>query len=298
MEEHLQYNMLFLYFCKLSVGSPVPDHSTICRWRERFNKFDLYEKLFTLINDQLDDKGLEIRRGGHIDATLQQSAARPRRKEVIEVEPVGDDELPENLTTAECSPLVPSIVKDKPKVLYTKTESKDPDAAWVKKGKQYTYGYKKMVITNLTGFINSVITTPANVNDCKIAIPCIEKANLEPYYPLTGDKGFDSQAIRSYLHENNLFDFIMQKKKRKEKYNEERSSRNKKISKVRFVVERTFGYIKLKLGGSRSRYIGLIKTHNSNLMKAIVYNLVRSVRQPILDKCLPEYKNCLLGNQT
>jgi IS5 family transposase len=54
------------------------------------------------------------------------------------------------------------------------------------------------------------------------------------------------------------------------------TSINRGISKVRYVVERTFGCIKQNLGGSRSRYIGLVKTHNFNLIRAIVHNLIKS----------------------
>jgi len=191
------------------------------------------------------------------------SAARPRRKEIVEVEATGDEEIVDGLPT--CTS----------KVAYTKEESKDPDAAWVKKGKKCVYGYNTMITTNLNGFISGVITTPANVNDCKIALQSIAKANLKPYYPLLGDKAFDVQYIRDYLSESKLHDFIMRMKKRGEIDSEARASRNKLISKVRYVIERTFGYLKLKLGGARSRYIGLKKTHNWNLMNAMLYNLIR-----------------------
>ncbi|RME14973.1 MAG: hypothetical protein D6799_06570, partial [Bacteroidetes bacterium] len=51
--------------------------------------------------------------------------------------------------------------------------------------------------------------------------------------------------------------------------------RNKVISKVRYVVERTFGSIKLWFGGMKTRYKGLSKVHFQHLMEAIGYNLYR-----------------------
>jgi len=60
IEEQLQYNLLFIKFCKFSISSPVPDHSTICRWRGYFSEFDVYERLFFSINAQLEKMGLQI----------------------------------------------------------------------------------------------------------------------------------------------------------------------------------------------------------------------------------------------
>ncbi len=51
--------------------------------------------------------------------------------------------------------------------------------------------------------------------------------------------------------------------------------RNKVISKVRYVVERTFGSIKSWFGGMKMRYKGLSKVHFQHLMEAIGYNLYR-----------------------
>ncbi|HOE76720.1 MAG TPA: transposase, partial [Rectinema sp.] len=47
------YNIMFLWFCQLSMENPVPDHSTICRWRSGFSDKGIYEKLLHEINHQL-----------------------------------------------------------------------------------------------------------------------------------------------------------------------------------------------------------------------------------------------------
>jgi len=94
MEEQLFYNNMFLWFCHLSLENPVPDHSTICRWRNRFSEKGIYEKLLQELNYQLSKHNIKISGGVIVDATLVESHARPRKREIIETEPVGDDEIP------------------------------------------------------------------------------------------------------------------------------------------------------------------------------------------------------------
>jgi IS5 family transposase len=53
MEEQLGYNFMFMWFCKLSLENPVPDHSTISRWRTRFAAQGVYEKLLAEVNKQI-----------------------------------------------------------------------------------------------------------------------------------------------------------------------------------------------------------------------------------------------------
>jgi len=272
MEEQLHFNFLYLHFSKLSMTSPIPDHSTICRWRDRFIKFDVFEALLNVINSRLEELGIGIRKGANIDATFVASAARPRRKEEIEVIPVDENKSSENEETQKTPP---SVVK------HTITESHDPDATWGVKGGRGYFGYKEMIITNTEGFISSVVSAPANIHDLKMAKECVHKAKLEEHYPICGDKAFDSNDFLLFIREKNLIDMIMRKRKRNDVNDALRGRRNKLISSVRFVVERTFGYIKYRLGGSRSRYIGLIKTHNSFLMKAMIYNLTRLIHRPI-----------------
>jgi IS5 family transposase len=269
VEFHLKVNLLYKYFCKLHLSSPVPDHSTVNRWRERFCEFGIYQQVFDEFNKQLYEKGYDIHEATIIDATLIKSQARPRKTETIVTEPVGDESLPEETSTSEKSSdnTVRKITK----------ESKDPDARWVKKGKVSTYGYKETTATNADGFISAIITTPASVSDYQIFEECLTKSNPNPDTPVYADKGYDSEKNRDILKSLKLIDKIMRKKKKNEVRDEERITRNKAISKIRYVVERTYGYMKLKLGLARSKYIGLEKTHNNNLLIGVAYNMIRSV---------------------
>nr|MDK2850322.1 transposase, family [Candidatus Cloacimonadota bacterium] len=78
MEEQLGFNIMFLWFCQLSMENPVPDHSTISRWRSRFSEMGIYEKLLQKINLQLFKYNIKINEGVNVDATLVESKARSR----------------------------------------------------------------------------------------------------------------------------------------------------------------------------------------------------------------------------
>jgi IS5 family transposase len=278
IEEQMNFHILFMHFCGFSIDSNIPDHSTIARWRDRFIEKNIYELCFIEINNQLDAKGLEIKSAVIVDASIVASKSRPRKKVIVEVEPTGDEVLEE--------PHISEIDAKPTNVIVYEEESKDPDARWLKKGKKSYYGYKEHVSTNKKGIINALITTPANVSDTKVFPELLEKVAPAAFTEVYGDKAYSSKKNSDLLDSKRLKDYIMIKHKSRSVKDETIINLNKSISKVRYVVERTFGCIKQNLGGSRSRYDGLVKTHNFNLLKAIAHNLVRASNHVGAELCL------------
>jgi len=71
MEEALHDVPLFREFAGLDNWSTrLPDESTILRFRHLLEKYKLAEQMLALINDLLRDKGLMLRAGTVVDATL------------------------------------------------------------------------------------------------------------------------------------------------------------------------------------------------------------------------------------
>jgi len=117
----------FLRFLGLNIEDPVPNETTICRFRAKLCEVGLAEKLFRLIPGQLEQKGLLLKKGSIVDATLIEAARRP---------------------PAKGSP------------------ARDPDAAHTVRGKKPFYGYKAHVtLDHKSEFIREVKVTPANVHD-------------------------------------------------------------------------------------------------------------------------------------
>ena len=265
MEEQLVYNTMFLWFCHLSMENPVPDHSTICRWRGRFSEKRIYEKLLQEINHQLSKHDIRITEGVIVDATLVESHARPRRKEYIETEPVGDDEIP-GQTTFQATVLAIE-------------ESKDSEARWLKKGNKSIYGYKGHTAVDKThGLVQAIEVTPANVYDGHMLMPLVESLELPEETEVLADKGYCSQENEDALQERNLVSRIMKKKKKNQDMPEETKLFNYSVSTQRYRVERSFGGLKKNFGWGRSIYMGLQKTADYLFMGAIAFNLKRSLK--------------------
>ena len=87
----------------------MPDHSTIWRFRQELAAHGLAEALFEEINRQLDARGLIVRQGTLIDATLLQAAVKP------------------------------------PSVKEGTVSERDPAAGWTKKNGKSHFGYKAHV---------------------------------------------------------------------------------------------------------------------------------------------------------
>lgn len=262
MEEQLYYNVMFLWFCHLSLDNPVPDHSTICRWRARFSEKGIQAKLFDEINRQLSEHHIGVSEGVIVDATIVESHARPRKKEIIETEPVGDDEIPGH-TVFRATEL-------------TVEESKDPDARWIKKGNKSSYGYKVHGVMNKKlGTVLSMKVTPANVYDGHILEAVLDSVDLPENCEVLADKGYCSQENEDMLRDRKLVSKIMRKKKKKQEMPPETKAYNHAISKERYRIERSFGSLKKHFGWSRSIYMGLQKTRDYLIMGAIAFNLKR-----------------------
>src|SRR5512137_1031641 len=82
LEEAICDRLSFQRFLGLSLTDPVPDETRICRFRKKLAEANLGERLFAALAEQLDAKGLIVRRGSLIDATLIKAQPhQPRRGE-------------------------------------------------------------------------------------------------------------------------------------------------------------------------------------------------------------------------
>ena len=73
-EEAISDRLSFRRFLGLNLDQPVPDHSTIHRFRDRLA--GQIDELFHLVTRQLEAQGLILKQGTLVDASLVQSSAR------------------------------------------------------------------------------------------------------------------------------------------------------------------------------------------------------------------------------
>ena len=127
MEEALHDMPLLREFAKLDgVLDRLPDETTILRFRHLLEKHDLAPDMLRVVNDLLQHKGLLLKTGTAVDATLISA---------------------------------PSSTKNK-------SGERDPEMHQTKKGNQWYFGMKAHIgVDAESGFVHTVIGTAANVSD-------------------------------------------------------------------------------------------------------------------------------------
>lgn len=260
LEEALRVRMDFMIITELT---DVPDETTICRFRNRLVQQGLMSILLEAVNDQLMERGLKVREsnGAIVDATIIQSACRPRK--TMETEATSTDH--------EASP-----------PLYATTSqeelSKDPGATWVKKGKHSHFGYKGFAIADQEdGYIETVHVTPAHVSETK---------ELKEFLPHTGqtrrmlgDKGYAAVANQDLLLERGWKNGLMEKARRGKPLSASQKAWNRLISKTRYKIEQAFGTLKRRFHMGRASYGGVAQVHGQMTMKAIAFNLLKAINK-------------------
>lgn len=126
MEEALHDVPLFREFAELGWDSRLPDESTILRFRHLLERHKLADQILALVNDLLTGKGLLLKAGTVVDATLIAA---------------------------------PSSTKNK-------DGQRDPEMHQSKKGNQWFFGMKAHIGVDAdSGLVHTVRGTAGNVND-------------------------------------------------------------------------------------------------------------------------------------
>jgi IS5 family transposase len=76
-EEAVRDCLSFRRFCSVLLDEETPDHSSIWRFRQRLAKLGLDEALLAEVNRQLDARGLIVKRGTLVDATIIAATVKP-----------------------------------------------------------------------------------------------------------------------------------------------------------------------------------------------------------------------------
>lgn len=242
LEEALADRLSFRRFVGLSLEDRVPDHTTLCRFRNLLIETELLPKLFAELDRQLDEAGLFLRRGTMLDATIiETTAARPR----------GEDQ--------DGTPLPP----------------RDPDARFTRrKGKPgSSYGYKAHVgVDEGSGLIRRVLTTPANVNDTVPADALICGDERE----VLADSAYHTHARAAALKTRKIKPRLMRRANRYQPVLRPRARLfNAVISRRRAAVETTFATLKRRMNLGVIRYLGLAKATAQVLLTSLAFNMRR-----------------------
>ena len=79
LEEALLDRLSFRKFCGFGLEQTTPDETTICRFRKDAARGQVLERCFAEITRQLEAKGLMLKKGTLMDATIINSSHNPRK---------------------------------------------------------------------------------------------------------------------------------------------------------------------------------------------------------------------------
>lgn len=161
LEDALSDRLSFRRFVGLGLEEAIPDASTLCRFRCDMAAAKLGEAVFAAAGRSLAERGMIVREGTLIDASLIPAAvAEPR------VQPGGG------------------------------VSTVDPDAVWAKKGTKAVFGYKLHIAVDQGSLlVRAARLTPANTADCTLG-PALVQGDEAAVY---ADMGYDNAALRDRL---------------------------------------------------------------------------------------------------
>jgi IS5 family transposase len=119
------------------------------------------------------------------------------------------------------------------------------------------YGLKEHASVDTNhGFILATTITPASISDTTYLPYCTiySRHTEQPIEKVFADKGYAGKPNRDFLAQNHIADGIMRKDSTTAKLTEQEIERNKKISKVRYIVEQYFGISRLKNNAKRAQF--------------------------------------------
>jgi IS5 family transposase len=242
LEDQLNDRLSFQRFCGIPLSEPVIDFSTFWRFKERLAEQDIPVQIFEQVNAQLEEKGLFLKRGTIVDASIIASSGRP-------------------------------LSTKKREGLTFPSSQIDTDAQSTKKRGKYYFGYKGHIGVDAgSKLIRKQCFTSAGPHDSTVK----EALWSGDERFVSGDSAYSNQQDKQACRKLGIYYGILDKGTRRRKLSNRQKGRNRKKSAVRSAVEHPFAYIKKKLGYVCCRAKNLQRNTLAFTMNCVVYNLMRA----------------------
>ena len=133
---------------------------------------------------------------------------------------------------------------------------RDPEMHQTRKGKQRYFGMKMHTGTDAeSGLVHSIEATAANVHDANVLGQLLHGEEQALY----GDSAYHSQQLKELAEGAGLQFNVNQRGFKDRPLTQRQKARNRRLSKVRVVVEHPFLVVKRLWGHAKVRYRGLAK---------------------------------------
>lgn len=248
MEEALYDTPMFREFAGLDAGEDnLPDESTILRFRHLLEAKDLSVQILATVNATLTQKGLLLKQGTVVDATLIAA---------------------------------PSSTKNS-------TGTRDPEMHQTKKGNQWHHGMKAHIGADADfGLVHSVATTAANAHDITQAHALLHGEETDVFAD-SGYRGVEKrEEVQDKYPDVNWHVAMMPGKRRVLDKSKPMGEILEKLEKtkacIRAKVEHPFRVIKRQFGFVKVKYRGLAK-NTANLMTLFALSNLWMARKRLLN---------------
>lgn len=242
LEASLLDRVSFRRFCGWGLSDRTPDETTICRYRQDAARSGVMERAFEAVTAQLEAKGLILKRGTLMDATL--ISAKHNK---------------------------PSI-----KGGAGASHPREPDATWTRKNNKAYFGYKLHIgMDEGSGLVRRGQFTGAKTSDTEVADELISGDEKSAY----GDKAYSKKARSRALREAGIKPRISYRRHKTEPVLTRWAKlRNDLIARRRAPVEGVFSQLKRFYGMARARYPTLERNASRAFAILAMFNLKRAVK--------------------
>jgi len=242
LEEQLKDRISFRRFVGLMQNDPTPDETSFVRFRARLREAKLDEMIFTTILSHIERRGLLVKRGTVVDATILEQARGKKTGE--------KDEDGQSIST------------------------RDDEAGFTRKHGRSYHGYKlHAAVDQGSAIITDVITSSASDHDSQYIDELIELEKQAVF----ADSAYSDRERRERLKRRGVLAGICHKRVRGQKeLTPFQKQFNKLVSKMRAIGEHPFAWMKQSMNFRRCRYRGLRRNTFDFRLVASAYNLKRA----------------------
>jgi IS5 family transposase len=261
LENQINDRISFKTFVGLPLADPSPDHSVICRFRDRVGR-ETMEDIHHELLHQFDSLGFSIESGMAVDARIIKSASRPVPGRKLKV-------LREKRKAK---------AQQRKKTRQSMRFQRDLDSDWTVKNNKPVFGMKEHASIDVkSGLVLSTMVSKASEHDTNYFQYAVAKAIHGKELPpnVYADKGYCGEANRAFLTMNGIGDGIMRKNQINAALTEHEIRRNTMISKVRYQIEQYFGLTDKYHGAGKARFTTIIKENWDHLCGAVAFDIKR-----------------------
>jgi len=202
-------------------GEQVPDATTLCKFRKLLTVNGLQKKFFDIVQRLLERSGKKVHGGSIVDATIIEASSSQKNRE----------------------------------------KKTDPEMHSVRKGTNYHFGMREHIgVDPVLGYVHTVVTTPANTFEVKVAPQLIRHDDTVVY----GDAGYCK--MERYVTDGVKRDYRINRQRGtfKRHYGdslawEEEKKLEQRKSSIRCKVEFVFHIVKDIFHWRKARYRGIAK---------------------------------------